>query len=205
MQIFSCSCLNLFIPSILSFSVILVLCSRADFIHCNALNCILIWNYMQATSASIGSDNGLSPVQHEAIIWTNAGIFFKWTIGKKLQWNFNHNSNIFIQENAFEKVICQIEPILSLPQWVKMQFFFFEDHTHMVEFAVPGGHFKNAYEFLTLRTLKISIFHKNFIFQCMGKIFCVEFQRYPLKFHTKHLTHTLKDVYFMHRWKFKSS
>ena len=25
----------------------------------------------------------------------------------------------------------------------------------------------------------------------MGKIFCVEFQRYPLKFHTKYLTHTL--------------
>ena len=46
---------------------------------------------------------------------------------------------------------------------------------------------------------------KNHIFQCMGKIFCVEFQRYPLKFHTKYLVHTLKDVYFMHRWKFKSS
>ena len=28
----------------------------------------------------------------------------------------------------------------------------------------------------------------------MGKIFCVEFQRVPLKFHTKYLTHTLKDA-----------
>ena len=28
----------------------------------------------------------------------------------------------------------------------------------------------------------------------MGKIFCMEFQRYPLKFHTKYLTHTLKDM-----------
>ena len=26
----------------------------------------------------------------------------------------------------------------------------------------------------------------------MGKIFCVEFQSYPLKFHTKYITHTLK-------------
>ena len=42
----------------------------------------------------------------------------------------------------------------------------------------PGGRFKNAYELLTLRALKISMFHKRFIFQCMGKIFCVEFQRY---------------------------
>ena len=28
----------------------------------------------------------------------------------------------------------------------------------------------------------------------MGKIFCVEFQRVPMKFHTKYLTHTLKDM-----------
>ena len=42
---------------------------------------------------------------------------------------------------------------------------------------------------------------KNCIFQCMGKVFCVELQRYPLKFHTKYLTHTLKDVYFIDRQK----
>ena len=60
------------------------------------------------------------------------------------------------------------------------------------------GHLKNVYELLPLRALKISMFHKKIIFQCMGKIFCVEFQRYPLKFHTKYLTHTLKDVYFIH-------
>ena len=65
--------------------------------------------------------------------------------------------------------------------------------------AGPGWRFKNAYELLTIRALKISIFHKKFIFQCMGKIFCVEFQRYPLKFHTKYLKHTLKDVHFIHR------
>ena len=29
--------------------------------------------------------------------------------------------------------------------------------------------------------------NKIHIFQCIGKIICVEFQRYPLKFHTKHL------------------
>ena len=68
-----------------------------------------------------------------------------------------------------------------------------------------GGRFKNAYELLNLRALKISMLYKNHIFQCMGKIFYVEFQRYPLKFHTKYLTHTLKDVDFIHNWKFKSS
>ena len=77
---------------------------------------------------------------------------------------------------------------------------------HLVETKpLPGGRFKNTYELLNLRALKISKLHKNHIFQCMGKIFCVEFQRVPLKFHTKYLTHTLKDVDFIHIWKFKSS
>ena len=58
-----------------------------------------------------------------------------------------------------------------------------------------GGHFKNTYELLNLRALKFSPVNKMHIFQCMGKIFCVEFQRVPLKFHTKYLTHTLKDTF----------
>ena len=39
----------------------------------------------------------------------------------------------------------------------------------------------------------------------MAKVFCVEFQRYALKFHTKYLTHTLKDVHFIRRLNFQSS
>ena len=69
----------------------------------------------------------------------------------------------------------------------------------------PGGHFKNTYELLNLRALKYSPVNKIHIFQCMGKIFCVEFQRYPLKFHTKYLTHTLRDTIFIQHWNFKSS
>ena len=56
------------------------------------------------------------------------------------------------------------------------------------------GHFKNAYEFVNLGALKFTTLYQNHIFQCMGKIFWVEFQRYPLKFHTKYRTHTLKNV-----------
>ena len=67
------------------------------------------------------------------------------------------------------------------------------------------GHFKKANELLNLRTLKFSHVNKMHIFQCMVKIFCVEFQREPLKFHTKYLTHTLKDAIFIQRWNFKSS
>ena len=60
-----------------------------------------------------------------------------------------------------------------------------------------GGRFKNTYELLNLRAIKFSYVNKIHICQCMGNIFCVEFQMYPLKFHTKYLTHTLNDMIFM--------
>ena len=38
----------------------------------------------------------------------------------KLQLNFNRNSNIFIQENAFESVVCEMAAMLSRPQYVNL-------------------------------------------------------------------------------------
>ena len=65
------------------------------------------------------------------------------------------------------------------------------------ELSHPSGMgFKYPYELLNLRDLKFSPANKVHIFRCMGKLFCVEFQREPLKFHTKYLTHTLKDMFF---------
>ena len=84
------------------------------------------------------------------------------------------------------KVVCQTN---GLPNQYKSK---------IGSIVGPGGRFKNTYELLSLRAPKISKLYKNHIFQCMGKIFCVEFQRVPLKFHTKYLTHTLKDVDFIH-------
>ena len=43
------------------------------------------------------------------------------------------------------------------------------------------------------------------IFQSVGTIFRVEFQREPLKFHTKYRIHTIKDAIFIQHWNFKSS
>ena len=68
-----------------------------------------------------------------------------------------------------------------------------------------GRPFKNAYELVNVGALKSSLLNKLHIFQYMGKIFYVEFQRYPLKFHIKHLTHTLKNMIFLQCWKFTSS
>ena len=77
-------------------------------------------------------------------------------------------------------------------------------------------HFVLAFEYIhlhgswgrfsqSLKALKIPTLYKNCIFQYMGRIFCVKFQRYPLKFHTKYLNHASKDVQFIRRGKFTSS
>ena len=56
--------------------------------------------------AIIGSDNGLSPecakpLSEPVLEYVN------WTLGNKLQWNFNWNSNSLIAENTFENVVCE--------------------------------------------------------------------------------------------------
>ena len=116
--------------------------------------------------------------------------------------------------NKMSSTFCTNCAALVKLRWISIHFpghsvwiiFFRCNATKLIDtVSVPGGRFKNAYELLNLRTLKIPMLYKNRIFQCMGKIFCVEFQRVPLKFHTKYLTHTLKDVNFIHRWNFKSS
>ena len=81
----------------------------------------------------------------------------------------------------------------------------FAFYTIPPHWKVQGERFKNSYELINLWTLKFLPANKIHIFQCMGKIFCVEFQRYPLKFHTKYLTHTLKDMIFIQHWNFNSS
>ena len=71
----------------------------------------------------ISSDNGLSPRRRQAIIWTNAGILL---IRNEIQWNFNRNSYVFIQENAFENVVCEMAATLFRPQCVNSPQFIFE-------------------------------------------------------------------------------
>ena len=42
----------------------------------------------------VGSDNGLPPVRHQAIIWTNAGLLLIWLCEQIL---VNQNTIIYIQ------------------------------------------------------------------------------------------------------------
>ena len=66
----------------------------------------------------IGSDNGLSRGRRQAIIWTNAGILLIGPLGTNFNEIFNRNSYIFIQENAFKTVVCEMAAILFQPQCV---------------------------------------------------------------------------------------
>ena len=70
---------------------------------------------------------------------------------------------------------------------------------------VPGERFQNTYELLSVRALENSILYKNQILHCVSKIFCVEFQRVHLKFHSKYLTRTLKNDNFIQCWTCQSS
>ena len=58
----------------------------------------------------IGSDNGLSPGRRQAIIWNNVGILLIGPLGTN-----------FIQENAFESVVCEMRAMLSRPQCVNSE------------------------------------------------------------------------------------
>ena len=66
----------------------------------------------------IGPDNGLSPSQCQAIIWTNAGILLVGPLGTNFSDILIGNSYIFIQENPFENGVWKMASILSWPQCV---------------------------------------------------------------------------------------
>ena len=67
----------------------------------------------------IGSDNGLWPGRRQAIIWTNAEILLIRTLERNFCETLSEIQYIFIQENTFENVICEMATILSQPQCVK--------------------------------------------------------------------------------------
>ena len=67
----------------------------------------------------IGSDNRWlvawsAPSHYQNQCWN----IVNKTLRNKLQWIFNRNSNIFIEENTFENVVCEMLFISSRPQCV---------------------------------------------------------------------------------------
>ena len=65
-----------------------------------------------------GLNNGLSPILARSRL-NQYWIMVNWAAQKKKQGNFNQNTNIFIQENPFEKVVCKMPMILCQSHCVK--------------------------------------------------------------------------------------
>ena len=135
-----------------------------------------------------------------------------WALRSKLQWNFNRNCIFSFTKMRLKVSSAKWRPfclglnVLTIASLASILCTSWHLLLSMLcLYMWPGVRFENTYELLNQRALKFSYVNKIHIFQCMGKIFCVEFQRYPLKFHTKYLTHTLKDMLFMQFWNFKSS
>ena len=59
----------------------------------------------------IGSDNGLSLAQHQAIIWTNARILLIGPTGTNITLILNQNLSIFIQEKALKLMSAKWRPL----------------------------------------------------------------------------------------------
>ena len=67
----------------------------------------------------IGSDNGLSPSQRQAVIWINARILLIGPLGKKFSEILIGIQTFSLKKIAFENVVCKIMSMSSRPQWVK--------------------------------------------------------------------------------------
>ena len=92
-------------------------------LHQVAISILTHWGRVMHICVSkltiIGSDNGLSPGRRQAIIWTNAGILLIWALETTFSEIVIEIQTFFIEEKAFEKVVCEKAAILSLPQRVK--------------------------------------------------------------------------------------
>ena len=64
--------------------------------------------YAAVNWVNIASGNS-APSHYRNQCW----LIVNWTISNKLQWNFNRNSTIFIEENVFENVVCNFPNKLS--------------------------------------------------------------------------------------------
>ena len=62
--------------------------------------------YALVNWVTIGSDNGLSPIRRQAIIYTNAGFVFRTNFIKiKIK-------KLFIHENVSENIVCELAALL---------------------------------------------------------------------------------------------
>ena len=75
--------------------------------------------YSLMNRLSIGSDFAYSAPSHYL---NQRWVIDNWNLKNTFQWNFYQNAKIFIHENAFENVVCEMAAILSKGRWGKSLF-----------------------------------------------------------------------------------
>ena len=79
---------------------------------------------------------------------------FNWTLENQFQWQLIRNQHIFIQDYAFENVVCKMASISSRPQWVKM--YTCDQWLKFGKLAILFL-FPNTYQIIHIRFLIISV------------------------------------------------
>ena len=95
--------------------------------HCpNVITVMILTHWGRVTHRCSGNLTIIGSDDWWLVAWTAPSYYLNqccnivnWTLRNKLQSNFSWKSNIFIQENALENIICGMVSILSQPQWVK--------------------------------------------------------------------------------------
>ena len=85
---------------------------------------------------NVQKDNGLSLASAKPLSEPTLVYIVNWTLANKLQWKFNRNSYVCIQENVFEMLSGKMASILSGPQWVNMDQVFMSVYSMSV--TMPG-------------------------------------------------------------------
>ena len=93
---------------------------------CGKTSCLKVFNSLRPSDAYMHQQTNhhwfkkwlaawLAPSHYQNQCWD----IVNWNLRNKFQWNHKQNSNIFIQENAFENVVWKMTAMLSWPQCVK--------------------------------------------------------------------------------------
>ena len=75
--------------------------------------------YESVNRVSIGSDNDLSPIRRQAIIYTNAGLLLIGTLGTDFSEILIKVRIFLIHENLSKTIVCEMVAIWSCGRWVK--------------------------------------------------------------------------------------
>ena len=81
--------------------------------------------YASVNHVIIGSDNGLAPIRHQAIIETNAGLI--GPLGTNFSEILIKKTQLFIHKNGSGNIVCEMTAISSRGR-VKMHLFHFKEH-----------------------------------------------------------------------------